>query len=232
MQPAVVWDGKIAATVLLIVGGYLLGSVPASYLMGRLLKGMDLRQYGSGTVGGSMVWEHVGRWAIVPVAVIDIGKAALPAWLALRLGLGTFVSVAAGMAAVVGHTWPVYLRFVGGRGMASFAGVLLVIFPWGTLWMGALLVIGYRLGDSAPWFLACLVTMPFFALLLGAWEGVAALCGAMLIVTLLKRLEANRRQLPPPGAERRRVIWRRLLLDRDIASHQDWIARQPDGQDV
>lgn len=232
MQPELVWDGKIVATVLLILGAYLLGSVPASYLMGRLLKGMDLRQYGSGTVGGSMVWEHVGRWAVVPVAVFDVGKAALPAWLALHLGLGTFVAIAAGLAAVTGHNWPIYLRFVGGRGMATFAGVLLIIFPWGAVWMLAFLAIGYKLGDSAPWFLACLMTMPFFAFFVGAWEGVAVLCGAMLIVTLLKRLEANRRPLPPPGTERWRVISRRLLLDRDIASHQDWIAQQPNAQDA
>jgi glycerol-3-phosphate acyltransferase PlsY len=228
----VVWDDKIVPTVLLIVGAYLLGSVPASYLMARLLKGMDLRQYGSGTVGGSMVWEHVSRWAVVPVAVFDVGKAALPAWLALQLDLGSPAAIAAGLAAVVGHNWPIYLRFVGGRGMAAFAGVLLVLFPWGSVWMLAFLAIGYKLGDSAPWFLACLITMPLFANFVGAWQWVAALCGAMLILTLLKRLEANRRPLPPPGSERWGVIWRRLLLDRDIGSHQDWINRRPEGQDA
>jgi glycerol-3-phosphate acyltransferase PlsY len=228
MQPAIAWDGEIATRVLLIVGAYLLGSVPATYLMARLLKGMDIRQYGSGTVGGSMVWEHVGRWAVVPVAVFDVGKAALPTWLALQLDLGMPVAIAAGLAAVVGHNWPIYLRFVGGRGMAAFAGMLLVIFPWGALWMLFFLAIGYSLGDSAPWFLACLITMPFFAFFVGIWEWVALLCVAMLIVTLMKRLEANRRPLPPPGRERWDVIWRRLVLDRDIASHRAWIDRGPE----
>jgi hypothetical protein len=107
--------------------------------------------------------------------------------------------------------------------------VLLVIFPWGAVWMLAFLAIGYKLGDSAPWFLACVITMPLFAFLLGSWEWVAILCGAMLFVTLLKRLEANRRPLPTTGAERLRVIWRRLVLDRDIASHRDWIEQRPEG---
>ena len=217
----------IIQSALLIVGGYLLGSIPAAYLASRWLKGADLRQYGSGTVSGSMVWEHVARWAIVPVGLFDVAKAAFPTWLGLRLGLGMPVAAAAGLAAVVGHNWPIFLRFTGGRGLGGFMGVLLVIFPWGALWMLAFLAIGWRLGDSAQWALASLVTLPLFAYLVGGPEVVAPATGAMLLLTLGKRLEANQRPLPPPGPERRRVILRRLFLDRDIASHEDWIRRGP-----
>ena len=215
-------------SVLLIVGGYLLGSVPAAYLIGRWSKGMDVRRYGSGTVSGSMVWEHVGRWAVVPVGLFDMGKAALPAWLGLRLGLGMPVAAAAGLAAVAGHNWPIFLRFTGGRGLGCFMGVLLVIFPWGFPWMLAFLAVGWLLGDSAPFALVSLVTLPLFAHLVGGPAVVAPATGVVLLLTLAKRLEANRRPLPPPGRERRRVILRRLFLDRDIASHEDWIRRQPD----
>jgi glycerol-3-phosphate acyltransferase PlsY len=122
--------------------------------------------------------------------------------------------------------------------MATFVGVWLVFFPPAVVWMGALLAIGWRLGDSAPWLLGGLLTMPFVAHLfggprmlgpfyLGGPELVGAVAGTMILITLAKRLEANRRALPPPGPERLKVILRRAFLDRDIASHEEWIQRQP-----
>ena len=218
----------VVKSALLVVAGYLIGSIPTAYLVSRWLKDIDLRRYGSGTVSGSMVWEHVSRWAIVPVGLFDVGKAALPAWLGLRLGLGMPIAAAAGLAAAAGHNWPLYLRFTGGRGLGCFMGVLLVIFPWGSLWLLVFLAIGWRLGDSAPWALVSLATLPLFAHVVNGSPVVAPLAAAMLLLTLGKRLEANRRPLPPPGPERRRVILRRLFLDRDIASHPAWIQRRPD----
>jgi glycerol-3-phosphate acyltransferase PlsY len=218
----------LVESTLLIIASYLLGSIPAAYVAGRVFKGIDLRRYGSGTVSGSMVWEHVGRWALVPVVLVDVGKVILPAWLALHLDLGMPIAAAAGLAATVGHNWPIYLRFTGGRGLGGFAGTLLVLFPWGVIWLVAFLAVGWRLGDSAPWALAGLLTMPLFAHLIGGPDVVAPLAGAMILLTLVKRLEANRRPLPAPGPERRQVILRRLFLDRDLISHQDWIRRSPD----
>jgi glycerol-3-phosphate acyltransferase PlsY len=177
-----------------------------------------------------MVFEHVARWAVVPVGLFDIGKAALPAWLALQLDLGSPVAAAAGMAAVVGHNWPIFLRFTGGRGLGSFLGVLLVVFPWGFAWLLGFLAVGWLLGDSAPWALASLATMPIFAHLIGGPPLVTALASSMVVITLLKRLEANRRPLPPTGPERRRIIVRRLLLDRDIANHKEWLQRRPEAK--
>jgi len=214
-------------SLLLILGGYLLGSIPAAYLAGRWLRGIDLRRYGSGTVSGSMVWEHVAGWAVVPVGLFDIAKAAFPAWLGLQLGLGEAVAAAAGLAAVAGHNWPIFFRFTGGRGLATFMGLLLVLFPWGFPWMLAFLALGWLLGDSAPWALAALITLPLFAALVGGPRVVAPTSAAMLLLTLAKRLEANRRPLPPPGPERRRVLLQRLFLDRDIAPHHAWIHRTP-----
>lgn len=216
--------------LLLILGGYLLGSIPAAYLVSRWTKGLDVREYGSGTVSGSMVWEHVARWAVVPVGLFDIAKAALPAWLGLYLGLGPPVAAAAGLAAAAGHNWPIFLRFTGGRGLSCFLGIWLVFFPWGFPWMLAFLTAGWLLGDSAPWALAGIASVPLLAYFIDGPEIVAPLAGAMLLLTLAKRLEANRRPLPPAGPERRRVLLYRLLLDRDIASHAGWIRRKPGGE--
>jgi glycerol-3-phosphate acyltransferase PlsY len=213
--------------ILLVVTAYLLGSIPTALLASRWLEGADLRRYGSGTVSASMVWEHIARWAVVPVGLFDVAKAALPAWLGLHGGLGMPVAVAAGLAATAGHNWPIFLRFTGGRGLSCFLGTWLVVFPWGFPWMLGFLAAGWLLGDSAPWALASLVTLPLFARLVDGPEIVAPAAGAMLLLTLAKRLEANRRPLPPPGPERRRVILYRLFLDRDIESHVDWIRRRP-----
>jgi glycerol-3-phosphate acyltransferase PlsY len=220
----------VIESLLLIAGGYLLGSIPTAYLVGKWLRNLDVRQYGSGTVSGSMVFEHVARWAVVPVGLFDMAKAGLPAWLAVQLGLGMTVAAAAGLAAVAGHNWPVFLRFTGGRGLGTFMGVLLVLFPWGFPWMLAFLAVGWLLGDSAPWALLSLVTLPLFASVLGGPDVVTPASGVMLLLTLAKRLEANGRPLPPAGRERRAVLLRRLFLDRDIASHAEWIQRRPDGE--
>lgn len=213
---------------LLIVGAYLVGSIPTGYLAAQLLKGIDLRRYGSGTPTGSMVYEHVARWAVVPVGLFDLGKAALPTWLALQLNLGMDVAIAAGLAAVAGHNWPVFLGFTGGRGLSGFLGVLVVVFPLGAVWLLAFLLVGWRLGDSTVWTLAGLATLPIFSWTVDGPAIVPVAVGAMLLLTLAKRLEANRRPLPPPGPDRRRVLVRRMLFDRDVSSHRDWIRRTPD----
>jgi glycerol-3-phosphate acyltransferase PlsY len=213
---------------LLVALGYLLGSIPSAYIAGRWLRGIDLRGYGSGTVSGSMVWEHVSRWAIVPFGLFDVLKAAFPTWLALRLGHGPPVALAAGLAAAVGHNWPIFLHFTGGRAMSCFLGIWLVLFPWGSLWVLGFLLTGFLLGDSAPWALAGLATVPLLSALLAGPPIVLPAALAMLALTLVKRLEANSRPLPPPGPDRWRVLLRRLLLDRDIASHEQWIRRRPD----
>ena len=217
----------ILQSALLIAAAYLLGSIPTAYLAGRWLKGIDIRRYGSGTVSGSTVYEQVARWAVIPVGLFDVAKAALPAWLGLRLGLGQPVAAAAGLAAAVGHNWSIFLRFVGGRGLGCFLGVLLVIFPWGIPWLLGFMAVGRLLGSTAEWALASVALLPLFTYVVGGSSVAVCTGAAMLLLTVAKRLEANRRPLPPPGPERRRALLRRLIFDRDIASHQDWLARKP-----
>lgn len=214
-------------SVLLVLGAYLLGSISPAYVAGRWFAGKDLRQYGSGNLGGSMVWEHVGPQAAIAAGLFDLAKAALPAWLGLQLGLEMPVVGAAGMAAVAGHSWSIYLGFTGGRGLLSFFGLLLLLFPWAGFWLAGLTIVGWVFKDSAPWALGALITMPLLVHFLGGPDIIAPLAGAMILLTLAKRIEANRRPLPPPGPERLKVILRRAFLDRDIAAHKEWIQQEP-----
>lgn len=212
--------------LLLVILAYLLGSIPTAYLAAQWMKGIDIRRYGSGTVSGSMVYEHVRHWAVVPVGIFDVAKAALPTYLGLRLGYGVWGSIAVGVAAMIGHNWPIYLGFTGGRGLSSILGILLILFPWGDAWLLFFMAVGFVLGDSAPLALAGIASMPLLIWLLDGSNSLYWLIGIMLILTLIKRLEANRRPFPSQGEERRGVIWLRLLYDRDIRDHRLWIQRR------
>ncbi len=212
-------------TLALMLFGYLLGSVPTAFVAGRALKGLDLREYGSGTVSGTGVYYHVARWAIVPVGLLDIAKAALPAWLGLRVGLAA--AVLGGLAAAVGHVWPLYLGFRGGRGVSPFLGTLLVVFPWGFPWLLVAMAVGRLMRATGVGTLLGIGLLPFLASAAGRPPEVTCGCLAMVVLTVIKRLEANRSPLPAEPEARRRVLLNRLLLDRDTASWEAWMLRKP-----
>lgn len=211
--------------IVLVLVAYLLGSIPTAYLTGRMLRGRDVRRYGAGTVSASVVWDHVARWALVPVGAFDLVKAAIPTWLAVRWGLPTAGVVVVGLAAIAGHNWPVFLRFVGGRGVSTFLGVLVVVYPIGAVWTLGLMSFGKVLGSTAVWTLVAIVGLPVLSALLSGPSVVPALSGAMLLLTVVKRVEANRR---PVRGDRKRVLLRRVFLDRDVASSDEWVERTPD----
>lgn len=115
------------ATVLVIAGSYLLGALPSAYLLARAVKGIDIRDYGSGNVGIANVSVHVGKRWLAPLILFDVfAKGVLPVAVASDniLGLGPWVEAGAGMASVLGHNWSVWLKFTGGRGMATALGVV------------------------------------------------------------------------------------------------------------
>jgi len=209
----------------LVLLGYMIGSIPTAEIAASWLKGIDLRSIGSGTVSGTGVYYHVARWAVVPVGLFDIAKAAVPTWLGLQLGLGLPTALAAGLAAVIGHNWSLFLGFKGGRGIGSFMGVLLVAFPWGFPWLLVALALGRLLEATAIGALLGLALLPLLTWGTGQPAATTWACFGMLVITLVKRVEANQLPLPPEPAERRRVLVRRVLLDRDVIPQAAWIYR-------
>ena len=129
-------------------------------------------------------------------------------------------------AAIVGHNWPIYLNFQGGRGFSPFLGELLVFFPWGVLIVLAGLGLG-NLFHSPAFPLLVVILLPIFTNWMDGPSIVLWCSILMVLITLIKRVEANQRPLPIDKTERRKVILRRIFLDRDIQNHQVWIRREP-----
>lgn len=154
--------------VLLLVAAYLLGSMPSSWLAGRLA-GVDLRRRGSGNLGGTNVFRVLGWRYALPVVVADVGKGFVPVWFfPVWDGAGSpQLALAYGLAAIAGHVWSVFLRFDGGKGVATSGGVLLALAPLATLvgaavWTG--LVLATRTVSVAS--LAAATCLPFLTWLL------------------------------------------------------------------
>ncbi len=111
-----------------ILAAYLLGSIPFALILARRW-GSDLRAVGSGNLGAANVMRASGVTAGVLVAVLDMAKGAASVWLAARVGDGAELPAAAGLAAIVGHIYPIWLRFRGGKGVATACGVFSMLTP-------------------------------------------------------------------------------------------------------
>ena len=121
--------------------GYLAGSLPLSYLLAKR-RGIDLRLSGSGSVGAANVLRTSGVVTGVAAMVLDAAKGAIAALVAMRLTNSPATPVAAGLAAVIGHLYPVWLRFRGGKGVATSAGVFLVVEPLAVVIAGGAFTLG------------------------------------------------------------------------------------------
>ena len=115
-------------TAAIVLAGYLIGSIPFALLLARRW-GSDLRTVGSGNLGAANVMRSSGVTAGVLVAVLDMTKGAASVWLAARMSDGAELPAAAGLAAILGHIYPVWLRFRGGKGVATACGVFSMLTP-------------------------------------------------------------------------------------------------------
>ena len=222
--------------IALILGAYLIGSVPSAYLVGKFVAGIDIRTYGSGNVGASNVSHHVGKKWVAPIALFDVfGKGLLPvvAGGPMVLDMSPFAVALAAMAAMCGHNWPIFLKFSGGRGIsvgigsivgygvplfvlwATIPGVLFSLTPW---------------KDSAVSWLIATILLPIWALWAGYdwWVGVYG--AGFALITIVRRITSGGfkdslltyGELTPA-----RLVWNRMVYDRDIASRDTWVHSRP-----
>lgn len=118
--------------IVLIVFAYLLGSVPTGYILGALA-GIDVRKAGSGNVGAANVARVVGKRQGIVTLIADAAKGFIPVFVAIQAGVSPLSTAGAAIAVFLGHLYPVFLKFRGGKGVATALGVFLGIAPLGTL---------------------------------------------------------------------------------------------------
>ena len=216
--------------VLAIAAAYFWGAIPSSYIVARWLKGIDIRDYGSGNVGATNVMTHVGMKAGFLMGTFDcVAKGTLPVLIVKLLDQGLALQVGVGLAAIAGHNWSPFIRFAGGRGVATAIGVVFGFLMWQEiLILGAVLGVIGRLifRDTGFWIFVSVLALPPLTLLFGRPPELlymSLIIGALLI---MKRLTANWEPIPV-GCPLTKVLTRRLLFDRDVAKRSDWTGRRP-----
>jgi glycerol-3-phosphate acyltransferase PlsY len=214
----------------LILAAYLWGGIPSAYIAGRFLRGIDIRTYGSGNVGASNVIEHVGLINGFLLGVFDsVGKGTLVIIVAKLLDQSVLIQITVGLVAVFGHNWSPYIRFTGGRGIATLTGVMLGFLMWREMLFAAVMIgiIGKILmRDTALMAVVTLTLFPILELLLGQIEFTYMFVIATVII-IIKRILANW-EIPDQGYPILTVIINRILWDRDVPRGVNWTSRGPD----
>jgi len=196
--------------VLGVIVAYLLGSIPFAYIAGRLIKGIDIRQVGGGNAGALNTMREVGTVAGFGVLFADIAKGVLAVLIAQWLGLSLIFVFIAGFAAVVGHNWPVFLHFRGGKGAATTLGVLLVLAPIELLISFAIVVIVVLVTSNVTFSLT--IGLPFLPLIIWLFGGADSLifCSLALVLFLgLRYLPSAMRAFASAKSKKDFIIDRR-----------------------
>lgn len=146
----------MAAAAFWLLASYFLGAIPTSHLVSRTLAKIDLREHGSGNLGATNLYRVLGWKYAIPVALFDIAKGAIPVLVfAPQVSDSELFALACGIAAILGHVFSVFVRFNGGKGVATAAGVMLALTPLAlavaaTVWALVVLLTGYvSLGSIA-----------------------------------------------------------------------------------
>jgi glycerol-3-phosphate acyltransferase PlsY len=185
----------VLADVLLVVAGYLIGSIPSGVLVVRVARGEDIRAQGSGNIGATNVWRTYGKSLGIPVAVLDAAKGFGPALVGSLVG-GDWVGVLAGAAAMLGHARPVYLGFSkGGKMVATAGGVTLALAPLAAVTCLAVWIVTFAILRYAS--VASIVTaaaLPVFCFLYGAPRPVVGFA-AVAAVAVIALHHQNMRRL-------------------------------------
>ena len=216
---------------LLILAAYLLGSVPAAYIAAKLSRGIDIRRFSDGNVGASNLLRITSKQVAIPVIIFDLGKGIVMVWAAQLVGLGVAQQVTVGLATIIGHNWPVFLRFSGGKGLLTTLGLALILplinnlVPWGIVAFLAIMAIALLALHTTPLgMLAGIAALPLVSW--GFGEPFPLTLGflAMFLIMVLRRLTAPRTSFSASETTGQLLV-NRLLFDRDIRDGKAWIKR-------
>ena len=180
-----------------IIVGYLLGSFPAGYIIARNRKGIDIREVGVRNMGGANVIREVGKWAGALTLILDMGKGALSIFVAQLLGVSLPWVLMAGFAAMLGHNYPVYLGFRGGKGIATVMGIFFILSPIAMVSTTA--IIGFSILFTHSYFVAVEIASPFFLVLVWQLEGIGPVffCAAAIVAFQLFRSRGRLKEIKP-----------------------------------
>ena len=220
---------------LIIGGAYLVGSIPSAFLLVRGLKGVDIRDYGSGNAGATNVMLHAGWWTGLFLGTFDsLVKGTLPVVIASLLDQSLGVQAAAGLVAVAGHNWSPFLRFTGGRGVATAIGVVLGFALWQeflilTVVIGLIGRLLYK--DTGFWTLVAMVSLPVLTVIFDRPLEIVLTSVCIGLMLMAKRLIANW-EPPSSASSMPLVLVYRLLWDRDVPRKARWTTRAPQGSSI
>ncbi len=180
---------------LLVLLAYLIGSLSFAFLLVRWRTGRDIRTEGSGNAGATNVLRSHGKALGATVAVLDIAKGAFPVWLVRQVTGDPRYAAAAGFAAILGHVFPLYSGFRGGKGVATAIGAFLVLAPFAALVSVAvfLLVVVVTRYVSLGSMLAMVLLPPIAGLLFHARQPVLIAAAATAVLVIFKHLENLKR---------------------------------------
>lgn len=213
---------------ILLVLSYLVGAFPSSVVYGKLFRGVDIRKQGSGNAGGTNAWRVLGWQIGLPVMLTDVAKGALASVLIARIPLGPLplevstVALLCGIAAVIGHVFPVFIGFRGGKGVATGAGMLLGNAPIPVACaLGVFALMLFLFGKVSLGSIVAAVSLPISVFLIDRFTGIdypilllALTIGLALLILFTHRANIRRLIKGEEKAFAKLQLWKRILRPR------------------
>ena len=184
-------------TVILCVLSYFLGAIPSGYLITKKIKGFDIRNYGSGNPGAANVYRIVGKKAGLATFACDALKGAISVILAKLIAPEiSWLPVACGFIAICAHMWTVFLKFRGGKGVATSAGVFGALLPIPTaLAFLSFVIVVWKTGRISPGSILACIVLPIAAWLTGASSFYIIFCAIVAAIVIYKHIPNIKRML-------------------------------------
>jgi glycerol-3-phosphate acyltransferase PlsY len=173
--------------IILILASYLLGAIPSGYLITKKIKGFDIRNHGSGNPGAANVYRIVGKWPGVATFLCDAAKGAAAVLLAKHFApQADYLAITCGFIAICAHMWTIFLKFRGGKGVATSAGVFGALLPLPTLLaFTSFAIVVWRTGRISPGSILAAIVLPLSSYFIGGhpigYSILATVVGAIVI---------------------------------------------------